>query len=417
MTIRILGALAFAACASVSTATIATAQSTYRLAAGDTLAFSVLQFPELTRNVGIGIDGEVFLPLIGGVNASGKTLEELRMNVEEILRREPVRLPDPGGSDIRRTIQFEEFVIDVAEYRPVYVTGAVSDPGEVVFRPGMTVRQAIARAGGIGAAEDVDEIRLLDFRTRRDDAAAQILARRDRVSRLRADLRQLLEGTALKAAGMEAPSDAAILAETAEMPEVGQAWLQARNALRDAERTQLETTLSDMFERLDVLEDLQRISEETVQVTEDELARVTDLRDRGIGTADSVNDAREDVLQASSRSLDTANELLRLKELITETENLLTSTEIESRVEIIDAIEEELFELARLEGRVTTLDRNMRLFGQVTEDTADEFLVRSFPGGGTEPRIVSPGEQLMPGDVIEILLQDPLSAEQSAGAL
>ena len=400
----------------LATATAAWAQTPYRLSSGDSLSFSVLQYPELTRDIGIGIDGQLFLPMIGNVDADGKTLDELRQAVDEVLRRAPIRLPDPRSEDRMRTLEPEEVVIDVAEYRPIYVTGAVSAPGEVVFRPGMTVRQAIARAGGIGVSEDVDEVRLLDFRTRRDDAAAQILARRDRVERLRSDLRQLLEGTALRVAGIESPSDAAILEGTAEMPEVGRAWLDARNALREAERTQLEATLTDMFERLDVLEELQVVSEETVQVGEDELARVTDLRDRGIGTADSVNDAREDLLQASSRSLDTANELLRLKELINETENLLTATEIGSRVDIIEDLEEELFELARLEGRVRTLDRNLRMFGESTEETADAFVVRSFASGSGSPVVVDPGTRLMPGDVIEILIQDPL-ADKAAGAL
>jgi polysaccharide export outer membrane protein len=38
--------------------------------------------------------------------------------------------------------------ITIAEYRPVYVSGDVAKPGELPFRPGLTVRQAIALAGG-----------------------------------------------------------------------------------------------------------------------------------------------------------------------------------------------------------------------------------------------------------------------------
>ena len=53
----------------------------------------------------------------------------------------------------------EEITVDIAEYRPVYVSGDVSKPGELAFRLGMTVRQAVALAGGYD---------LLRFRADRD---------------------------------------------------------------------------------------------------------------------------------------------------------------------------------------------------------------------------------------------------------
>ena len=39
-------------------------------------------------------------------------------------------------------------VATVVEYRPIYVNGDVSKPGEHPFRPQMTVRQAVALSGG-----------------------------------------------------------------------------------------------------------------------------------------------------------------------------------------------------------------------------------------------------------------------------
>jgi protein involved in polysaccharide export with SLBB domain len=45
----------------------------------------------------------------------------------------------------------DEVAATIVEYRPVFVTGDVTRPGEQAFRPRMTVRQAMASAGGFSA--------------------------------------------------------------------------------------------------------------------------------------------------------------------------------------------------------------------------------------------------------------------------
>ena len=41
--------------------------------------------------------------------------------------------------------------VEISAYKPIFVTGAVKHPGAIEWRPGMTVIQAIALAGGLGA--------------------------------------------------------------------------------------------------------------------------------------------------------------------------------------------------------------------------------------------------------------------------
>src|SRR5260370_910899 len=40
------------------------------------------------------------------------------------------------------------FTATIVEYRPIYINGDVARPGEQVYRPLMTVRQAVALSGG-----------------------------------------------------------------------------------------------------------------------------------------------------------------------------------------------------------------------------------------------------------------------------
>ena len=53
------------------------------------------------------------------------------------------------GHEISHLILGSEVVVEVSEYSPLYVNGDISKPGVYPYRPGMTVRQAVAVAGGV----------------------------------------------------------------------------------------------------------------------------------------------------------------------------------------------------------------------------------------------------------------------------
>jgi polysaccharide export outer membrane protein len=130
--------LALAACASSevdelpppTTPTIAE----YRLVDGDRVAVTVFGHEELSAIVDIAEDGKLELPLVGKVEARGKTALELRALVTEIVDR--------------------QFVIDpkvdivIARYQPFYVLGEVNTPGSYDFVLGLNMRKAVAEAGG-----------------------------------------------------------------------------------------------------------------------------------------------------------------------------------------------------------------------------------------------------------------------------
>jgi protein involved in polysaccharide export with SLBB domain len=84
----------------------------------------------------VGPDGSVSIALAGAVPASGMTVHEI---AEEIAARvqQKIGTPLPPATSV-----------EVAGFRPVYVVGAVTTPGEFAYRPQMTVLQAVALAGG-----------------------------------------------------------------------------------------------------------------------------------------------------------------------------------------------------------------------------------------------------------------------------
>ncbi len=87
------------------------------------------------------------------------------------------------GREIQHLILANEIVVTVVGYRAVYVSGHVVKPGEYPFRPGITVRQAIAIAGGydlvrslgLGPFPSVDKI-FLEEAIRKIDFQLNVLA-------------------------------------------------------------------------------------------------------------------------------------------------------------------------------------------------------------------------------------------------
>lgn len=146
----------------------------YLLSPGDTLELVVLDVFREPQKAAIGIDGLVSFPLVGDVRAAGRTLKDVRSDIRDALTRQPLRRAraEPGSStsgSSTYSITPNDVSLQIAEFRAVYVSGDVAHPGQVTYRPGLTVRQAVAMAGGYG-------------RERSEDKQVDLLTKLDRAS-------------------------------------------------------------------------------------------------------------------------------------------------------------------------------------------------------------------------------------------
>jgi polysaccharide export outer membrane protein len=111
-------------------------QDKYLLGPEDALEISVWKEPELTKQLLVRPDGKITYPLIGEVQAAGRTVKQLQ---EEILRRLGKYVTDAHVTVI---------LLKAQNYK-VYVTGKVNKPGEFVIGKPVNVMQAISMAGGL----------------------------------------------------------------------------------------------------------------------------------------------------------------------------------------------------------------------------------------------------------------------------
>jgi polysaccharide biosynthesis/export protein len=123
------------------------------LGPGDVFEVRVLEEPTLTGNYRVEADGSFVYPLLGQMNASGKTATELA---------EAIRLGLAAG--FMRTPQVNVFVLEFNS-RKVSVLGQVHRPGRYAYQAGMTLVEAIAEAGGTTESAVVAAMRV----TRHDE--------------------------------------------------------------------------------------------------------------------------------------------------------------------------------------------------------------------------------------------------------
>jgi polysaccharide export outer membrane protein len=108
------------------------------LMAGDLLAITVFRQPDLQLEVRIPQDGRITFPLIGSVEAAGRTQADLETTIRGRLEKDYLR-------EASVTVTVKEYA-----KRKVYVVGGVVKPDgyEVAPNARITVLQVIAAAGG-----------------------------------------------------------------------------------------------------------------------------------------------------------------------------------------------------------------------------------------------------------------------------
>jgi len=111
----------------------------YILGATDVVQVSVWRNEDLSIAVPVRPDGKISVPLVGDVQASGRTPEELASNIKASLA-EYIR--EPQVSVVVTSMGSHEFTDRVR------VTGAVRQPLSVPHRSGMTVLDVFLSAGG-----------------------------------------------------------------------------------------------------------------------------------------------------------------------------------------------------------------------------------------------------------------------------
>jgi polysaccharide export outer membrane protein len=118
----------------------------YRLHPGDKVVIGVYDDPKLLpQEVTVTPDGKISYPLVGELVAGGKTVEQIRAEMETRLKK---YISDPIATVI---------VTDV-KGNVAYVIGQVTKPGQIIMNPTINVLQALSMVGGANPYAKLDSI-------------------------------------------------------------------------------------------------------------------------------------------------------------------------------------------------------------------------------------------------------------------
>ncbi|NWF54074.1 MAG: polysaccharide biosynthesis/export family protein [Syntrophaceae bacterium] len=108
----------------------------YVVSCGDVLEISVWKEEALTKTVTVLPDGRISFPLVGEVQAAGKTIKEIKDHLKQEL--------SPYANEPILSVEVRQ-----AGSMQVYVIGKVNSPGRFALNGRINVLQALAAAGGL----------------------------------------------------------------------------------------------------------------------------------------------------------------------------------------------------------------------------------------------------------------------------
>lgn len=120
----------------------------YAIGPGDILEISVWKDEALSRQVVVVPDGTISFPLVGRFTAGGKSVAQLKAEMEKKIRR---YVPEPELT----------IIVQQVNSMVVYVIGKVNRPGHIPLNRNISVLQALSMAGGLNIFADQQDIRIV----------------------------------------------------------------------------------------------------------------------------------------------------------------------------------------------------------------------------------------------------------------
>ncbi len=385
------------------------AKAEHPVDAGDVLEISVAGVPELRQRVTVQLDGSISYPLLGTFVVAGLPPSEVRAKLRTALPSKVYRQRAPDGREIVVVIEADQVTANVVEYRPIYVNGDVSKPGEQPYRPLMTVHQAIALSGGY----EIMRFRMnnpfldsADFRSDYVSLWTEFAKEQARIWRLKMELGEE-ENVDLKILE-ETPIPASTISQITRL-EIEQ--LNGRGEDHQREQEFLRRGVKQADSQIVVLSEQLQKEEEGLQADTRDLQTLTALFDRGAVAMPRISDTRRAVLWSSTRKLQTTSQLMSVRMQRDTISRQLEKLDDQRRINLRHELQEASVKLNQIRAKLQAV-------GEKIEYTS---LVRSqlVRGAGSKPQItiirkngtgrerISAEEdfELQPGDVIEVALR------------
>jgi exopolysaccharide production protein ExoF len=360
------------------------ARAEYEIAIGDKLRIFVFGQKDVENSAIVDETGSIWVPAIGHVVVANHTVAKVRETIGSKF----------SSND---TVRIEDVNVEVIEFRPFYIDGAVNKPGSYVYNLGLTVRQAIALAGG--------RHRLVpdDPRASHSSLWSQYIHRQARTARLQAELDGKTHFEWAPPQDLEVPPPM-----RKRLSDLEQRQFEARKANFEREMANAQDLVT-LFKR--EIEALER--QDTTLEKEDEratriLSELRALKDRGVVSSDRIAATERDVFSSRYARDSTRSQLASARRQYREVEGKKEQLEPSRRQELTADLNLVVSELDLLESQLALVAQRMqpenltieRLCGPATKD--DEILIYRQEGARTIKLESTEDSRISPGDAIQV---------------
>lgn len=368
----------------------------------------VFEWAALNTEYTIDAAGNISLPLLGDVPATGMTTTDLATRISEQLRQ---RIGLVGQPDVS---------VEVIQFRPFYIVGQVEKPGEYPFRPGLTVLRAVSIAGGLQRATELSlrrsistlgEIQLHALETN------GLLARR---ARLEAELR-----------GLDAIEFPRALAERAHMASISM-LMQQENLIFDSRREALNTQLQAykqlkifLEKEVDSLDAQIKILDKQTALFKQEHDGVSSLVSRGLAVTSRQLDLERAMASMEGDRLRLETNLMKIRQDISRTDISVLELRNRRATEVTLELRQTQSKLEEVGQKSETAEKLLH----EDQSTSARLMSQRGPGGAPQPNytivrhiggearnlLATETSLVEPGDTVKV--EFPIDGDLTTGGL
>ncbi|WFU12458.1 polysaccharide biosynthesis/export family protein (plasmid) [Rhizobium sp. CB3090] len=365
-----------------------------RVAEWQTAEGSVRDWSTISGDYTVGPSGSVSIPFIGDMPASGKTTDEIAEAIGIGLQKQFGLRDRPSAS------------VELSQFRPIYLTGEVQNPGQYPFVPNLTVLKAVSLGGGLRRA-DAGQRFARDYINAKGDAVV-LMAERGRLLMRKARLLAEVAGKDQ----IDVPPELQKLPQSADL-------LASEDALMKARSQRMKTQLQALADLKVLLQsEVEALGKKTdtlsrqLDLAKADRDKVESLAEKGLELASRKISAEQRAADVETNLLDTDTAALNAKQSISKAEQDETTLRNDWQNSLAQDLQDTDTQLETLQLKLST---SQALMQEAVAQSADAsnldangqsvnvaYTIMRDDNGQTKEIPAQENTQVLPGDLIKI---------------
>src|SRR4029077_20074748 len=372
-----------------------TARSEYLLGPGDKLEVEVSG--SFTHRGTVNADGQIAMPQIGSVTLAGLSLASAQSRLQDEYREKKILL----NADV---------LLEVVEYRPFYISGDVARPGAYAFQPNITVRHAVALAGGLDMVRfrfgENPFVRAADLRNEYETLVIEHLRAHLRRTRLQAEIQGKSEADFGDAISLSVPPK--VFEEAVELE---RHQLRLHDEIQKNETVSLEIAIKNAQENLDTLTAEMGTESDSAKQEKENTALAKSNFEKGIAPRNRLSEAQRDLAFASSRYLATQAQMWVARRTVDEFQRQVDRLNENRRSTLLTELQDASLALEKIQSQIKAAAEKFAVVGGARSalytrpgNEVDVTIFRKV-NAQLQTMQVTANSEVLAGDVVEIDLK------------